>query len=600
MLRLFPRTFLPSILGLVLLGCGQSKPDQKPTPPPNSGPTATTPGTKGGDKPAETKTETATKPAGGNTPAPANPGAAASVSAALSEAAYLADDVVGLAVANPRRATDWDVYKLIKAEVGMLPAEAAMQMELLPIAPEAIERLVVVFDQTFVNKAASTAGLEVKGGSDDPSPPIPTVIGTLADDTAAEGLLSVFGEEKEVDGVKLHINEFPFETALWISDDKKTILIGSASDVVKALATKKAGKASTSKVISQINASADVSIAFALDSQAALIEQGLQFAEGVPGLGLVQQVHGLAIHINITGKPGSKMLEVVATAADEDASKQMLEMLTPLLDNGKEGAKAQLANMATNGDETQKPGLTLAEQIVESATITQTGTSVAFSASIPASFDKLPDILKPAVEKARKAAIATEKNNNLRAVGLALHFYEGANRAFPGAGKSAAGKAGLSWRVHVLPEIGQKELYQKFNLDEPWDSETNKALIEQMPEIFKTEGVEEPGKTSIHVITGPGAPFAKDAAPKIAEFKDGPSNTILAVAAGPDTAEIWTKPGGLDFDPKDPLKALGKLTGDTFLALLCDGSVRSISIKIEAENLRRLFQLADGEVITDF
>ncbi|MEI8380117.1 MAG: DUF1559 domain-containing protein [Planctomycetota bacterium] len=598
MLRLSPRAFLPAVLGLVLMGCGQSKPDQKPTPPPNSGPTAATPGTKGGDKPAETKTETATKPAGGNTPAPANPGATASVSAAFSEAAYLGDDVVGLVVANPRRVTDWDVYKLIKAEEGMLPPEAAMQLEQLPIAPEAIERVVVVFDQTFVNKAASTAGLEVKGGSDDPSPPVPTVIGTLANDTAAEGLLPIFGEAEEVDGVKLHTN--PLGSALWISDDKKTILVGSTSSVVKALATKKAGKASTSKVISQINASADLSIAFALDSQAALIEQGLQLAQGVPGLGIVQQVHGLAFHINITGKPGSKLIDVVATTADEDAGKLLLGMLSPLLDNGKEEAKAQLTVVAANGDEAQKPGLTLAEQIVESATITQTGTTVAFSASIPAGFDKLPEILKPAIEQARKAAMGAKKKNNLKQIALAFHNYHDSNNGFPGAGKSAGGKAGLSWRVHLLPFIDQAPLYQQFNLDEPWDSETNKALIEQMPAIFKTEGVEEPGKTSVHVITGPGAPFAKDAAPKISAFLDGTSNTILAVEAGPDTAEIWTKPGGLDFDPKDPLKALGKLASDTFQALLCDGSVRSISIKIEAENLRRLFQLADGEVITDF
>lgn len=596
MLRLSPRTFLPAILGLVLLGCGQTKTEQKPTPPPASGPTAAVPGTTGGDKPAETKTETATKPAG-NTPAAANSGATASAPAGFSEAAYLADDVVGLVVANPRRVTDWDVYKLIKAEEGMLPPDAAMQLEQMPIAPEAIERVVVVFDQTFVNKAASSAGLEVKGGSDDPTPPIPTVIGTLANDTAVEGLLPIFGEEKEVDGVKLHTN--PLDTALWISDDKKTILVGSTSSVVKALATKKAGKASTSKVVSQINAAADLSIAFALDSQAGLIEQGLQFAQGLP-VGLIQQVHGLAFHINITGKPGAKMLEVVANAADEDAGKQMLEMLTPLLDNGKEGAKVQLTGLAANGDETQKPALTIAEQIVDSAAIKQTGTSVAFSASIPPGFDKLPEILKPAIEQARKAAMGARKKNNLKQIGLAFHNYHDANNGFPGAGKSAGGKAGLSWRVHLLPYIDQAPLYEQFNLDEPWDSETNKALIEQMPAIFKTDGVEEPGKTSVHVLSGPGAPFAKNAAPKIVAFLDGTSNTILAVEAGADTADVWTKPGGLDFDPKDPLKSLGKLAGETFLALLADGSVRSISITIEAENLRRLFQLADGEPVTDF
>ena len=43
--------------------------------------------------------------------------------------------------------------------------------------------------------------------------------------------------------------------------------------------------------------------------------------------------------------------------------------------------------------------------------------------------------------------------------------------------------------------------------------------------------------------------------PGFASFTDGLSNTILVVQAGPDTADIWTKPGGLDFDPKNPIKA---------------------------------------------
>jgi hypothetical protein len=101
-------------------------------------------------------------------------------------------------------------------------------------------------------------------------------------------------------------------------------------------------------------------------------------------------------------------------------------------------------------------------------------------------------------------------------------------------------------------------LYNKFNLDEPWDSETNKALIDQMPDVFKSPDVTEAGKTSMHVFTGPGAVFAGDQTLKLSQIVDGLSNTILAVQAGPDTAEIWTKPGGLEFDPENPIKCLEK------------------------------------------
>ena len=105
------------------------------------------------------------------------------------------------------------------------------------------------------------------------------------------------------------------------------------------------------------------------------------------------------------------------------------------------------------------------------------------------------------------------------------------------------------------------------------------------------------GKTSLHVFTGPGAPFAKDQAPGLASITDGTSNTILIVEAGPDTAAIWTQPGGLDFDPKDPLKALGELSADTFRVAMCDGSVRSLQKTIGLETLRKLIQSADGEPV---
>ena len=48
-------------------------------------------------------------------------------------------------------------------------------------------------------------------------------------------------------------------------------------------------------------------------------------------------------------------------------------------------------------------------------------------------------------------------------------------------------RAGLSWRVHLLPSLGLKALHSEFHLDEPWDSEHNKTLISRMPTIFGTD-----------------------------------------------------------------------------------------------------------------
>lgn len=595
MLQLSPRTYLPAILSLVLLGCGQAKPDPKPSPVPNSG-TPTTTETKPGEKP-ETKPGNTTTPVPETKPAATTAATTPATGAAapFSEAAYLTDDVVGLVVAHPRRVTEWEVYKLIKGEEGVLPEDVKFQLSQAPVQPEAIERVVVVFDQTFVNNAATAAGLETKS-QDEVSQPIPTVIVTLAEEAPTEELLQIFDSKEDVGGETLHTN--PFGAAAWVSADKKTVIFGTKESITKSLAAKKAGKLSTAKVLTKLNPTSDLTLAFALDGQAGLIEQAVQLAP-IPGVGLVQQLHGLSVHFSITGKPGGKLLEVVATAADEDSAKQMADMLTPLLDSGKGSAKENFAGAAEAGDDNDKAGIALAGKLVESANITQTGKEVVVVAMIPEGFDNLPTLIKPAMEKARSAQQKAQKRNNLKQIAIAFHNYHDVFTKFPGAGKSADGKEGLSWRVHLLPYLDQPALYQQFNLDEPWDSETNKALIEQMPDIFKSEGVVEPGKTAIHLITGPGAPFAKNATPKIANFTDGTSNTILAVEAGADKADVWTKPGGLDFDEKDPIKALGKLA-DTFNAMLCDGSVRSISAKIDAANLRRLFQLADGEPLEDF
>ena len=94
-------------------------------------------------------------------------------------------------------------------------------------------------------------------------------------------------------------------------------------------------------------------------------------------------------------------------------------------------------------------------------------------------------------------------------------------------------------------------------------------------------------------------PFGGEEPLGIQHITDGTSNTIMVVQAGPNTADVWTKPSGLDFDPNDPKKALGKI-GEQFMALLCDGSTRFINSQINDDTLSRLIQHADGNVIDDF
>lgn len=195
-------------------------------------------------------------------------------------------------------------------------------------------------------------------------------------------------------------------------------------------------------------------------------------------------------------------------------------------------------------------------------------------------------------EMSRQAAI--------RQMALAMHIFHDVHSAFPAwNGLGEDHPDGLSWRVHLLPYLDQAELYSQFHLDEPWDSEHNQTLIEKMPDVFRTEGVEAPGRTSYHVFLGDQTPVGGNSPQSIRNITDGTSNTLLIVKAGTDKADVWTKPGGLEYAAEDPVACLGNV-GEKILVVMCDGSSRLIDSTISSETFRRLIEQADGEFIEDF
>src|SRR5690606_1495576 len=123
----------------------------------------------------------------------------------------------------------------------------------------------------------------------------------------------------------------------------------------------------------------------------------------------------------------------------------------------------------------------------------------------------------------------------------ALQRYQEEHETLPAVGDlESTGK--LSWRVALLPFIGEEELYAAFKLNEAWDSPDNMALLHRMPAIF---GDDLEGKTRLHVIVGQGTPFQEDKSVAITEVTDGLESTIMFVEVGTRSAEPWTKPGGL-------------------------------------------------------
>jgi prepilin-type processing-associated H-X9-DG protein len=207
----------------------------------------------------------------------------------------------------------------------------------------------------------------------------------------------------------------------------------------------------------------------------------------------------------------------------------------------------------------------------------------------------------PAVPASREAARRAQCVNNFKQIGLAYHNYHSAMNTFPApASTDKDGKPLLSWRVAILPYLEQQELYNKFKLDEPWDSPHNKALIKEMPPVYRCPSRKNPeeGTTTYRVFVGDLAMFQEGQGTPLAAVTDGTSNTILVTEA--NDAVPWTKPDAeLKFDPKakPSLNGAGSPHPGGFSVLFGDGSVRFIKMSVNVQVFFALITRAGGEVI---
>jgi hypothetical protein len=183
--------------------------------------------------------------------------------------------------------------------------------------------------------------------------------------------------------------------------------------------------------------------------------------------------------------------------------------------------------------------------------------------------------------------------------------------AFPAAySANAEGKPLLSWRVHILPLLDHSELYKQFHLDEPWDSEHNRELIKEMPDVYRSPGLlREGGQTLYLGNAGPKGVFVAPVGeqesiknPKgipMRDIFDGTSNTIMVVHGAHQLATHWTRPGDFVYeDHEDLWNALAGPDGNGFQAVTCDG--RGLALDDRAADrsvLTSLFTRNGGEPI---
>ncbi len=185
-------------------------------------------------------------------------------------------------------------------------------------------------------------------------------------------------------------------------------------------------------------------------------------------------------------------------------------------------------------------------------------------------------LLLPAVQQAKVAAQQAASMNNIKQIGLALHNYHDTYGAFPPAYTTDEnGRPMTSWRVLILPFIGENNLYMQYDLSQPWDSPQNMQIARETPTVLVSPALQtqyNPGMTNYVAVAGPNTVINTKQPVSLRNITNGTSN-VIAVVEDANNPVPWTQP--IDISPQQFLNSdfdAGQPGGE--VVLISDGSVR--------------------------
>jgi hypothetical protein len=205
-----------------------------------------------------------------------------------------------------------------------------------------------------------------------------------------------------------------------------------------------------------------------------------------------------------------------------------------------------------------------------------------------------------AFREAHRRTICADNLHRITLAMLVYHYEHG--RLPPAYTVDADGNPLHSWRVLLLPYLGQQALSGKLRLDEPWDSEHNRRFHGAVPAVYQCpSATHKPGQTTYSVVVGQNTAFA---AGKGKSLDDLGMNLILVVEREQSTGRdaerqsvCWMAPTlelgeSIAFKgfsrPEEHIDGIGSRHPGGMNVGLRDGSVQFIAETIELLSLQGL------------
>jgi beta-lactamase regulating signal transducer with metallopeptidase domain len=206
------------------------------------------------------------------------------------------------------------------------------------------------------------------------------------------------------------------------------------------------------------------------------------------------------------------------------------------------------------------------------------------------------EVEQPAAPQAKdleKKYFENLKRLRLLALAVANHYW---NSRLPPSVIIGPGGTPHSWRVELLPFLGEKALYDQYRMDQPWDSPANKKVLERMPDVFRSP-FDDPKSTNTayFALVGPGTLFEGQKGIQLSNIPDGSGDTILFVEAKRNIP--WTKPEDIPFDPNKPVPEVGGFVEGQFSAAFADAHAARMRTDKIKDQLKWLIMRNDGHPI---